>query len=175
QFLGNGSIGLTVLKKASPDRIKELLGILNYLAAPFGTEEDLLARYGVKDADYTLDQKGNPHPTKRGTTDVVPWLGLVRRPPVLYDPTSEEVAKVGYKDESAAVAIGIKSPVIGLYSNTYAQKGALLNRTFTDGVDQILYGREPMCSYDGLVRKWRSGGGDQIRAELEKGLQAAAS
>lgn len=170
QFLGSGSVGLTVLKKAAPDRVKELLGILNYLAAPFGSREQLLVQSGVKDVDYTLDAKGNPVPTTKGQGDVVPWAGLVRRSPVLYDPKSEDAAKAGSQDEAQALAIGIKSPTIGLYSNTYAQKGAALNRTFADGVNQILYGRAPVSSLEDLRKAWRAGGGDVIRGELEQAL-----
>jgi len=46
-----------------------------------------------------------------------------------------------------------------------------LNRAFTDGINQILYGREPISSLDGLIQSWRTGGGDQIRSELEQALQ----
>jgi putative aldouronate transport system substrate-binding protein len=37
-----------------------------------------------------------------------------------------------------------------------------------DGVNQILFGRSPVSSLDGLVSSWRSNGGDQIRSEYEK-------
>ena len=171
QFLGNGSVGLTVLRKASADRVRELLGILNYLASPFGSQENLLVSYGVKDVDYALNSSGNPQLTPKGMLDVVPWAGLVRRPPVLFDSGSEEAARRGYADETAAVALGIQSPTVGLYSNTYAQKGSSLNRAFTDGINQILYGRESVSSLDDLVQTWRTSGGDQIRAELEQALQ----
>ena len=46
-FLGMGFQSATALKKASPDRVKELLRILNYLAAPFGSVEDLLLTAGL--------------------------------------------------------------------------------------------------------------------------------
>src|SRR5258707_2700545 len=74
-FLSHGFISMNVLKKASPDRIKELLRIMNFLAAPFGSQEDLLLSYGVQDQDYTLDAKGNPAPTPDGITRAfnVPW------------------------------------------------------------------------------------------------------
>src|SRR5207248_7641636 len=64
--LSLGFQSATALKKASPDRIKELLRILNYLAAPFGTQEDLLLTSGLKDTDYKMDDKGNPVLTERG-------------------------------------------------------------------------------------------------------------
>src|SRR6185437_8543854 len=74
-FLTGGYLGATALKKPSPDRIKELLGILNYLAAPFGSAEDLLLTSGVDGVDYTLDPKGNPVLTKQGNSDAnyTPW------------------------------------------------------------------------------------------------------
>ncbi|MBV9603353.1 MAG: hypothetical protein JOZ87_41830 [Chloroflexi bacterium] len=76
-------------------------------------------------------------------------------------------------DETAALAIGIKSPTVGLYSNTYAQKGSTLNRAFNDGINQILYGRDSVSSLDDLAQSWRTNGGDQIRAEYEQALQQA--
>jgi putative aldouronate transport system substrate-binding protein len=174
QFLSAPSVGLTVLKQASADRIKELLGVLNYLASPFGSQENLLVGFGVKDVDYQLDANGNPKPTQKGTAEALPWPGLVRRPPVLYDATNPQAAKVGYDDESKIVPLGQYSPTVGLYSNTYAQKGATLNRAFSDGVNQILFGREPVSGLDDLVKAWRSGGGDQIRSEFEQALQDAS-
>ena len=76
-------------------------------------------------------------------------------------------------DETAALAIGIKSPTVGLYSNTYAQKGSTLNRAFNDGINRILYGRASVSSLDDLAQSWRTNGGDQIRAEYEQALQQA--
>ena len=67
-FLTGGYLGATALRKASPDRIKELLGILNYLAAPFGSAEDLLLTSGMNGVDYTLDPKGNPVLTRQGNS-----------------------------------------------------------------------------------------------------------
>src|SRR3954470_23172526 len=62
-YLSTGFVSMNVLKKGSPERIKELLRIMNYLAAPFGSEESTLLRYGIKDQDYKLDEKGTPQTT----------------------------------------------------------------------------------------------------------------
>ena len=40
------------IKKGSPERVKELLRVMNFLAAPFGSQEFHLLNYGVKDVDY---------------------------------------------------------------------------------------------------------------------------
>jgi hypothetical protein len=40
------------------DRIEELLRIMDFLSAPFRTQEDLWLQYGLPDVDYTLDSGG---------------------------------------------------------------------------------------------------------------------
>src|SRR5579859_7776719 len=59
-YVTGGHLWATALKKAAPDRVKEMLRILNWLAAPFGSAEDQLLTFGVNGVDYTLDAKGNP-------------------------------------------------------------------------------------------------------------------
>ena len=46
-MLNAAHLGATAIKKGTPERTKELLRVLNYLAAPFGCKEDLLLSYGV--------------------------------------------------------------------------------------------------------------------------------
>jgi putative aldouronate transport system substrate-binding protein len=74
------------MKKASPDRIKELLRIMDYLAKPFGTQEDLLITYGLSPADYTIGSDGNPTLTPGGKSrsQYVPWQYLSDRPYATY-------------------------------------------------------------------------------------------
>ncbi|HEY0580806.1 MAG TPA: extracellular solute-binding protein, partial [Chloroflexota bacterium] len=95
QFMGSGTLGATALKKGSPERVQELLRILNYLAAPFGSQEDLLLSFGVEGTDYSLDTRGNPVLTERGNPDAnyVPWKYVTQRPPVLYQPDIPEFAQ----------------------------------------------------------------------------------
>src|SRR5262249_23921699 len=68
QFTGVN--GLTAVKKGSPERVKELLRILNYFAAPFVTQEYQLLNYGMKDIDFTLDARGNPILTDQGKAEL---------------------------------------------------------------------------------------------------------
>src|SRR5204863_328148 len=46
---GKGYFGTTAFKAAPADRVMELLRIASWLAAPFGSAEDLLLTVGVKD------------------------------------------------------------------------------------------------------------------------------
>jgi putative aldouronate transport system substrate-binding protein len=172
-LLGNSSDSLTVFKKASPERIKELLGIVNYLAAPFGTHEHLLLNYGIKDRDFTFDAKGNPILTQTGTAEVTtfPIWRMSAPPPVIFDANDAEFARVASDAQRAALAVGLASPVAGLFSRTGSQKAALLNQPLTDALNNIVFGREPVSTLDGAVKQWRANGGDVIRSELEQALQ----
>jgi putative aldouronate transport system substrate-binding protein len=170
--LGTGAGTLVVYKRASTDRIKEMLTISNFLAAPFGTQEHALLNYGVKDVDYTLDENGNPVQNKQGAAYVpsIPaWnIGV---PFVLYYPQALDAGPAVYSWLQQILPVAIQSPVLGLYSATDGAKGGLLNQQIKDGIENIIYGRENISYLDQVIGTWRSGGGDQMRKEYEEALQ----
>jgi putative aldouronate transport system substrate-binding protein len=175
QFLGTGFVSMNVLKKASPDRIKELLRILNFLASPFGSEEALLLSYGLKDQDYTLDEKGNPRPTPEGVARAgyVPWRYLSQHPWVTYQAGLTGFAKASYDAEKATIPIGIDDPTNGHYAATQYSKGNVADIAFNDGVRAIQLGQRPFTDYDSIVQEWRTAAGDQIRKEYMDAIAAA--
>jgi putative aldouronate transport system substrate-binding protein len=172
----NGFNGITAIKKASPDRVKELLRVLNYIAAPFGTVEYTLLHYGVKDVDYRLDDQGRPTATDKGKADqnLYQALRYVAVPnEVLFDPSDPEFVKAAFADEQAIVPFLVEDPALGLFSPTFQVKGSVLNSNFFDGVGGIVRGQAPLDSLNQLLATWRSGGGDQIRAEYQDALAAS--
>src|SRR5262249_31158621 len=123
--LGLSSGGFSALKQADPDRIREVLRIMNYLAAPFGTQEHLLINYGLRDVDHTLDANGNPMLTDKGKAEITPsWSFVVRPTPVLFDPSSADFARVLQADQVPNIQAGLADPTLGLYSETLSLKGA---------------------------------------------------
>ena len=50
---------------------------------------------------------------------------------------------------------------------------ALLDQAITDGVSDIVIGRAQLSALDGLVKDWRTNGGDKSRAEYQDALAAA--
>jgi putative aldouronate transport system substrate-binding protein len=169
---------VVAIKKASPDRIKELLRVLNFLAAPFGTTEQLLVGYGVEGADFAFDANGTPIVTEQGTQDLnAPFAAQGNRalggaPPFLFHARSTDFVRVVHKDEEDVSPILLLDPTQGLFSNTDATRGAVLRLMITDRLQAILMGRAPMSDYDQLIADWRSQGGDQIRAEYQQALEA---
>ena len=176
QFQDWGGNQITVLKKASPDRVKQVLGVLNYLAAPFGSREYLNLQYGIEGVDFNFDAKGNPVYTDTGKNNVqyIAWQTIISPPAVLYDALDPNFVKTAYPIESAAHDQAVTDASVGLYSPANASKGAALTQAMTDGVNQILFGRAPVDSLDQLVKDWRSNGGDTIRGELEAAFQNSA-
>jgi putative aldouronate transport system substrate-binding protein len=174
QFLGTGSTGTIALKKASADRIKELLGVLNYLAAPVGTSEALLLQYGVDGPDFARDANGNPVQTPQGLTDtIVPWKNVGGPPDYLFSATSSEYVPVTYQAQKEHFSVTLANPIVGLYSPTDGSKGITLKTTFMDRLSDILFGRQPVSTLDDLVKDWRANGGDTIRSEYEQAFQAS--
>jgi putative aldouronate transport system substrate-binding protein len=174
-FNGRPAFGIAFLKKASDDRVKMLLRILDYVAAPFGSDEYLLINYGVKGRDWMPDDNGNPITTKTGQGDLggistgsVSFLAaLTGRYPVLYSPADPSFAKRIQDYQKVLAPISVEDATLGLFSPTYASTGVQMIQPFGDGITDIVAGRRPMSDLDGLVSAFRSGGGDKMRSEFE--------
>jgi putative aldouronate transport system substrate-binding protein len=176
-FLGPGFLSTNALKKASDDRIKELLRIFDFLASPFGSQEDLLLQYGLKDVHYTLDDAGKLTLNDRsnGDANYVNWKYMMQHPQVMYVPDIPGYAKAEFAAEHVLVPAGVSDPTLGYYSPTLGAKGAVVNRAMMDGITDIIANRRPFEDYDGLVKEWASGGGDQIRKELSDAMAQGSS
>jgi putative aldouronate transport system substrate-binding protein len=175
-LLTGGFVSTNVMKKASPDRIKELLGVLDWLAAPFGTQEDLLLSYGLAGSDYTLDANHQPQTTPAGISNAgyVPWRYMSQHPYVQYQADLRGYARASFDAENLQVNEGLLDPTLGYYSPAYYSKGTVAETTFRQGAVDIVVGRRPMGDYDQLVRDWRSAAGEQIRKEYLDAFAANA-
>jgi putative aldouronate transport system substrate-binding protein len=175
-FVTGGHLWATAFKKASPDRMKELLRIMNWLAAPFGSVEDQLLTWGVKDIDYTLDNQGNPAISPRGTADAyyVPWKYVVSHPYVFYLPDLPNFAKVMYDTEHMLMPNAVSDPTFGKVSATNFTKGFPLTQTLEDAIVDLVVGRRPFSDYDQIVKDWQTNGGEQIRKEYAESIASSA-
>jgi putative aldouronate transport system substrate-binding protein len=175
-FLTGGFISTNVMKKASPDRIRELLRIVDWLAAPFGSQEDLLLSYGLEGTDYTLDANSQPQPTPAGISDAgyVPWRYISQHPYVQYQADLPGYAKASFDAEQIQVAAGVLDPTLGYYSPTNYTKGSLAEMNFRQAMVDLVVGRRPLTDYDQIVKDWRSAAGDQVRKEYLDAMAASA-
>jgi putative aldouronate transport system substrate-binding protein len=175
-FLTGGFISTNVMKQASPERIRELLRILDWLAAPFGTQEDMLLSYGLPGTDYTLDADSQPKPTPAGTTNAgyVPWRYMAQFPYVQYQADLPAYSSIMFDAETIQVKAGVVDPTLGYYSATNYAKGRLAEMNFRQAAVDIVVGRRPMSDYDQVITEWRNTGGEQSRKEYLDAFAANA-
>jgi putative aldouronate transport system substrate-binding protein len=172
-YFGRPNLGIAILKKAPEERIRMLLRVLDFMAAPFGSEEYLLMYFGAKDVDYNLDDKGNPVPTDASKNHLLPLSSVVRGPDTLYHPTFPGYAALVQGYQKTLAAIGIEDASIGYFSRTWATNGVPMIQPFGDGVTDIITGRRDLSDYDELLKNWRAAGGDASKAEFEQAYTSA--
>ena len=154
------------------------LGALDYLAKPFGTQEDLLITYGLTPADYTIGPDGNPSLTSDGKSrsQYVPWQYMSDRPYATYYAGIPNYAKHVNDVERVLVdpKIAVADVTLGFYSPTGASSaGKQGEQAWQDGINNIMLGRDPMSNYDDLLSSWQSNVGNQIKKEYNDAIAAA--
>ena len=169
---GTGDFGFVSFKKTTADRLKLLLRISDYFAAPFGSQEYVLLHYGIEHTDFEYDAKGNPALNKKGSADSMPWGSptgsAVSHPPaILFDPAYPDFASNVQPAEKAMYAVGQDDPTVGYYSETDGTKGGIIAQQLSEGVNSIVRGQDQLSSWDGLVKTWQNAGGNQIRQEYQ--------
>ncbi len=176
-LLGSGLYSFTMLKKQDDqDRTKLLLRTLNWLAAPFGTKEYLYRLYGKEGVDHTVDGRNNPTLTKTGTTNtVLPIRYLADSPFTIYQPGRPQDANTQHAYQALEIPTGIQNPTVGLFSNAAATDNATADKKFTDAVNEIIQGRQPMSQLDSLISTWRKAAGDEMRKEYLPQLDGSAA
>ena len=104
---------------------KELLRIMNWLAAPFGSAEDQLLTFGLKDVDYTLDANGNPTLTPQGNNDAnyVPWKYTTQHPFVFFSRTCRITQRSWPTRNTMLMPSAVSDPTFGKVSATSFSKG----------------------------------------------------
>ncbi|MFI6495873.1 hypothetical protein [Nonomuraea typhae] len=171
--LARGSVGFTgISNKHDEKKTKMLLKVLDYLAAPFGSEEWFFLNYGVAGAQHTME-KGAPVKTKEGETQLAftNQLKFVNQSPeFLYYPGLDETTKTIHSTQQKLLEISQPSAVLGHYSETYINKGQSLTAKVYEFVDDAVTGRRSLTEFKSVVEEFKSGGGDKMRKEFEESI-----
>lgn len=119
--MGYGTVGFTPFKKTDDEgRIRELLDLVNYLSAPFGTAEYMQKAFGSEGDDYTLED-GNYVATSSAEADV-PGLRsaleiMTAGEGVIYNPIASDSEYI-YGKEKELLEMMMRRPTNGLYSGS---------------------------------------------------------
>ncbi|TXS43610.1 extracellular solute-binding protein [Streptomyces sp. OR43] len=172
-WMDNVELQNTHVKKASGDRVKQVLALADFAASPFGSQEYTLINYGVEGKDFTRDAKGNPALTKQGTQDVtVPWKFMASAVPAIFSADSEQGVRHVHEAFTKMIPMMEQDPTLRYSSPTWDSKGSGSLYTFkSDALKDIISGRKPVSAYDQLVKDYLAKGGEQARGEFEEAFQ----
>lgn len=166
--MGYGTVGFTPFKKTDDEKkIRELLDLVNYLSAPFGTTEYLQKAWGTEGEDYRITD-GNYELTESGQTNV-PGLRsaleiMASGEGVLYNSVPDDSEYI-YEQEKKLLELAMQNPVKGLYSDTQSAKGSELAQRLNDVRDDVIQGRKSIDDFSAAVKDWEEKGGKKILEE----------
>lgn len=166
--LNSGLFGYTVFKQADPERIKLLLRICNYLAAPYGTTEYELVSIGVEGEHFTRSADGLVK-TKLAETEnenTVPVKYIADALEFVQVPDHLDATKRGFEVYEKVVAMGTANPALGLDSATADKDSVALGQKLSDLSSGIIAGRNDISEWDGAVADYLSNGGQKIADEF---------
>lgn len=169
RYVVRGAVSITALRQASTERIEELLRVIDWFAAPFGTKEYLVRRFGLQGPHYQLNGT-DPILTDRGKSEVIAttsYVGTCLNPHYL--PGRPDLVKTELAAEADGLAKSVPLPTISLYSPTDDSEGPAADAKMRDLQADIIQGRKPLSEWDVAVTSWKQSVGDRIRAEYEKG------
>lgn len=173
KHLQKGVFTISALRKTNEKRATELLRIANWMAAPFGTREHLLRRFGVEGKTFTRSGS-DPKLTDQGTAQVsLPDTYIMTIPSILYTAGNPDSTRAQHEYQTKVVPTGIRSAAIGLYSATDSRDGARLTKKLSDIQADIIQGRKPISAWNDAVATWKRDGGDRIAGEYADAFEIA--
>ncbi|WP_114560345.1 extracellular solute-binding protein [Desertihabitans aurantiacus] len=169
-WLGNPTSNITAISARSVDRAEALLSVLDHLAAPVGSAEQLYKIYGEEGVHHTLDGT-NPVLTERGRSETFLGLQYLSEGPfTLYLGGQPGAVQQQFDIQNELVPTGLPNPALGLYSQTQSRRGTQLSTMMSDLENEILQGRQPVSAWAEGVARWKADGGDAIRDEYQLAL-----
>jgi len=169
----NNAAGIfTFIKKGLPkEKIEEILAILNYTAAPFGTKEYEMYTYGVEGEHFTRDDNGVPQKTELGLKEAAESYIFLGGRPLVTDwvayPDAVVAAAKWHNDSFKYIE---PQPHSGIRVQRPSQLSALQQPT-EDKFTDIMRGRRPIGDIKQIVDEWRRDGGNEGRDFYMKVLQ----
>jgi putative aldouronate transport system substrate-binding protein len=166
---GFGGIPTTIKDEK---KIVELIHIMEYCAAPFGSEEFTFMYKGIEGKMFHY-VNGSPVGV---TGDARNWANglnyLCGQQEVNYFYANQPgEAQLMQKYQEQQLETAIADPTMGLYSPTWVQNAGPLVQMESDAFQSIAVGNKPMSYLDEVIDTWKKQGGDKARKEFQDALQ----
>jgi putative aldouronate transport system substrate-binding protein len=147
------------------EKLRELLGICSFFAAPFGSEEHIFLNLGKQGVHWEEQADGSRAKTQLGEEEVIG--SILGGDSVLFDANVEQAIEFQSMMYQQAQT-GVFSATNPLYSETLSTKGAELSQLYTDRRYEIGTGAKELSEIENWLADWKSRGGDDVRRELEE-------
>jgi putative aldouronate transport system substrate-binding protein len=172
-FTGPGFYGgVLIPADRDQERIRELLRILDFYAAPTGSEERVFLDFGLEGTHHTVQPDGALVKTDQGSLEIGNMPYLIRGAEGLYFPETPGDAQYLQGLVAELMTIRVDNPAVDLFAPSAVEQGSVLGQLIDDTHLNIVTGRDPLSSLDQAIENWRGRGGDQIREELQAALAA---
>lgn len=163
--LGNPNHSIVGIGKKNEGRIKTILAIANWLAAPFGTKEWLFKGSGIEGKHYNF-QDGVPKIIKETASERGLGQGYLSSPPGVLFSADRPMVTRQQAYERVFTENAVANPAVSLYSATQARSGATLETNIKAIELDIVLGRKPVSAWRDAVKDYLSKGGTEIKNEL---------
>lgn len=152
------------------ERLDELLRIIDYWCAPFGSEEHTFINYGIEGRHFAFDDQGTPVPSEGDLwareVSGPSWL-VAPREAAFFFPGNTEWGVAAQEAVAVAVPQSVENPTSNLISDTDVRQSGALNEMYDDYLYGIVTGRRSLSELTDWRDEWRRAGGDDIRNEYE--------
>jgi putative aldouronate transport system substrate-binding protein len=159
------------------DRLTEILNVLDYLSAPFGSEEQYFIANGTEGVHHTVDAHGIPIVNPDSAIDLsVQYVGVTSGDnSYRIHPNAAPWADSFVAVMESMAQNSITRPLEGLEaaSQTFVTKGAQLKQLWTDFEAGVITGRESIDDLQSFVDNYMSQGGTQVQGEYTQALKDA--
>lgn len=172
-----GIVAIAAAAEKDPRRMRELLGVCNYFAAPYGSSEALFLGSGIEGYNFRFGAGHAVEPIDNAdaTTNLqgLRWLGANAPSYIALDAKNAK-RKDSLLHELELLTTAAKvDPTVGMYSPTQVSTSAQLTALNEDWRNKVVSGRAPLSAIATWRKQWRANGGDQVRHEFEKAIRNA--
>lgn len=169
----NATCGIPSSTGNDENKLKEMLRILDYLAAPpFSTEANFGA-YGIPGWDSNPGPNNTTVQTTTGQNEIGNLANQANANLIYFYPqvtTNPNLAIENQTFTRNLLKIGVQNPTLGLYSATAIKQNSVLASLVNDRILRIIKGTDPLSAVADLVSSWKSQGGAQIAQEYAQQL-----
>ncbi|MFE5341649.1 hypothetical protein ACFQ80_15585 [Isoptericola sp. NPDC056578] len=157
-----------VAKQDDPERLAEILRVLDWLAAPFGSTEYITRRFGKEGETFTFDGP-DPVLTPEGVNQAtLPVRYITENSPVIFESQDERAVRDQFDHQEAGLEYTVPNPTEGLYSEAAVSEGASAQQALTATEQEIVLGNQPVSAWAPAVESYMSAVGTKVKAEYEE-------